>query len=78
MILAKTQLAVLTCNACNIQLFSRSGTSDEKLRALLIAEPKQDPAPEPEAKPAPAAAPVAAPATAAVPVKRPTSWGFFG
>ena len=38
--LAKSQLAVLTCNGCNFQGFARSGTSDEKLRSFVIAEPK--------------------------------------
>lgn len=47
--LAKSQLAVITCNGCNFQGFARSDRSDELLRARLVA----DPAPQPEPKPAP-------------------------
>lgn len=43
--MSKAQLAVLTCNRCNCQLFTRSDASDEKLRGRLIAEAKPEPAP---------------------------------
>jgi len=58
--LAKSLLSVLTCNGCNFQGFARSDRADEKLRGLLIAEPKPDqqPAAVPAA-PAPQAAPAA-------------------
>lgn len=61
--LAKSMLAVLTCNGCNFQGFARSDRSDEALRALIVpdapaAEPvRTEPAPEPVQTPA---APVAA------------------
>ncbi len=61
--LAKTQLPVLTCNACNIQLFTRSDRSDQLVRALLLA-PKKDAEPAPGSNaPAPAPAPSATPQT---------------
>lgn len=75
--LAKSQLTVLTCNGCNLQMFARSSSSDELMRALLLpAEPAPAPAPEPapSAKPATLPAPAPAPAAAAAA----PSWGFFG
>jgi hypothetical protein len=36
---SKSQLAVVTCNACNFQGFSRSDRSDELLRAAIQAAP---------------------------------------
>lgn len=72
--LAKSKLSVITCNACNFQGFARSDRSDDKLRALLIAEPAAPPADDPPAPPAPtAAAPQPAPATRA-----PMGWGVLG
>lgn len=53
--LAKTQLPVLTCNACNIQLFTRSDKSDQLVRELL--HKKQAPEPTPEPKKAPTVTP---------------------
>jgi hypothetical protein len=58
--LAKTQRVYLVCNACQVQVFARSGQSDEALRRLLVAPtaaPTQAPAPEPEHRPAPAPEP---------------------
>lgn len=51
--LAKTGLAVVTCNGCNFQGFARSDNSDARLRALVVREPAA-PAPEPAPEPAPA------------------------
>lgn len=81
--LAKSRLSVLTCNGCNFQGFARSDRSDEKLRALLIAEPKAPEAlpPEPEPAPAPAAPPVPAPKQTTKPNpqadQQPGGWGAF-
>lgn len=63
--LSKSRLAVLTCNACNLQLFSRSGRSDELVRAYITkaapaAAPAPVAAPEPEALPNPQPAPAPA------------------
>jgi len=35
--LAKSQLAVITCNGCNFQGFARSDRSDELLRGMRLA-----------------------------------------
>jgi hypothetical protein len=55
-----SHLAYLHCNGCSCQIFARSGTSDEKLRALIAApaNERSAPAPKPAAKaePKPAAA----------------------
>lgn len=77
--LAKSGLAVLTCNGCNFQGFARSGTSDDMLRRLVIQAPAQDPAPAPAEppKPAPAPAPDADPQpTPAAAAKPAPAWGF--
>lgn len=66
--LSSKNLPVLTCDGCNIQLFTRSDRSDMLARALLIAEPA--PAPEP----APAAAPAVAPSPAA---PKSFTWGML-
>lgn len=70
--LSKKQLPVVTCNGCQVQLFTRSDRSDSLARALLIAEPE----------PTPAAPPVPAPAIAAPPpppaAPRAFSWGVLG
>lgn len=73
------QLAYVVCNACNAQVFARSDTSDEKLRALLVSDPAPGPAPAPEPAPAPTPAPTPAPAPAPAPVPEParTGWGFL-
>jgi len=74
--LAKSQLAVMTCNGCNCQLFARSDISDGKLRQLLATEPATPPAPPPPgpepAKPATPPAPPPPPPAAA------PGWGLFG
>jgi hypothetical protein len=54
--ISKKQLACMTCNACNCQIFARSDFSDEKLRACVRPA-------------APAAQIIAAKATPAAPVK---------
>lgn len=72
---SKKMLACMTCNACNIQIFARSDSSDEKLRAFI-----KPAAPAAEPTPAPAPAP-AADLPAVEPVKPETkksgpSWGM--
>lgn len=52
--LSKAQLAVLTCNSCNCQLFARSDRSDELVRKLIkIEQPPAPPAAKPDDEPAP-------------------------
>lgn len=68
---SKSQLAVVTCNACNFQGFSRSDRSDEMLRANIIAQPAQA---EPTPAPTPAKQETPAPAPAA---KKSPSWGML-
>lgn len=72
--LSKSGYAVMTCNGCNLQLFTRSPRSDELVRDLIrpeaeapAAAPAPTPAPAAQAKPAalPKPAPAAAPAPAA-------------
>ncbi len=62
--LSKSGLAVHTCNGCNSQSFSRSGTSDEIFRSHITPEaPPAPPAPAPApADPAPAPTPAPEPA----------------
>jgi hypothetical protein len=62
------QLAYVTCNTCNTQIFARSDRSDSMLRGRLV-KAEAAPVVEPEAKPAPAAKS----APGFVP-----SWGIFG
>lgn len=57
--LAKSELPVLTCNGCNLQVFARSTNSDARMRALVI-EPAASPA-APEPQPAPATVPTPPP-----------------
>ena len=75
--LAKSQLAVITCNGCNFQGFARSDRSDELLRARVVADapPAQDPAPPPPA-PAPAATPIATPPAPVAPAPAPAKAGW--
>lgn len=80
------QLAYVTCNGCQAQIFGRSDRSDGLLRALHIKGDDQapaDPVPTP-AKPAPAAKP--APETKPAPQPEPPKtepksaglgWGIF-
>lgn len=51
--LSTAGLACMSCSGCSCQIFARSGTSDEKLRALLIDKPAPaaDPKPAPKAEP---------------------------
>jgi hypothetical protein len=67
------QLAVCTCNACNMQVFARSDRSDEILRANII---KADPAPAdpPAADPAPS---LPADQPADPPKKKSIGWGML-
>lgn len=75
-------LAYVTCNACNCQVFSRSGDSDEKLRALHIpaagspTEPPAAPAPAAKAAP-PKAAPAAPQQTPPAPAPKRAGWGLL-
>lgn len=63
------QLAYVTCNACNAQVFSRSERSDDLLRSMLVGEAA------PEAAPTAPAAPVMAPAPTAEPAPGSPGWG---
>lgn len=69
------QLAYITCNTCNCQVFSRSDRSDELLRKRLEAEA----APEPAAPPSPTHAPTPHPAPAPKPSPAPAAdaWGYL-
>ena len=67
--LSKSGLAVMTCNACNAQIFTRSGRSDEIVRGFIRAAPPAAPdvAVKPTtagAAPAPVAIKTVAPAPA--------------
>lgn len=66
------KLACMTCNTCNVQIFARSDSSDEKLRAMVKAD-----APAPAAEPAPAA-PKEKDIPSPAPAAKPAAWGFFG
>ena len=77
------QLAYVTCDTCNVQVFARSDRSDALLRALLVVEPAAAPisatppaaqisAPVPKL---PTVAPAARPSPATA---RSTTWGFLG
>ncbi|WP_455342453.1 hypothetical protein [Variovorax durovernensis] len=71
--LSKNQLAVMTCNSCNCQLFARSGRSDELLRACITrAANAPEPAPAPTPSPTPVAPAVAPSAPAPAPAVRKT------
>lgn len=48
------QLAYITCNACNVQVFARGERSDAAMRAMHVPDEPEAPAPAP-ALPAPAA-----------------------
>jgi len=73
--LSQKGLAVMTCNGCNMQLFTRSARSDEMARSLIRAEARQD-APKAEPAPIPSTPPVAPPVARAAPVAAPESRGF--
>lgn len=72
--LSKAGLACLTCNGCNCQLFTRSGRSDELVRALIAKTPAS--APEPAPAPTPPTTPAAPAAAPTVPVAAPARRGF--
>ncbi|MBP6899517.1 MAG: hypothetical protein KBC73_05480 [Burkholderiaceae bacterium] len=73
--LAKSGLSCLTCDACNAQVFARSGTSDDHLRARHIPDAAPAPAPTTTTEPAPAPA---APAVQQQDAPRRPAWGFMG
>lgn len=79
----KSQLVYLVCNCCNIQLFARSGRSDDMVRQLLLP-PKADPAPVADVKPSAPATPKPvqtepeAPAVQPAPVKTRSPFAMFG
>lgn len=73
--LSKNGLAVMTCNSCNSQLFTRSGRSDEMLRAC-ITRPANVPAPA--LAPTPSTPPVAPAAVVSAPVPAPAPSRGFG
>lgn len=71
---SKKSLACMTCNACNIQIFARSDSSDEKLRGFIAEAAAQQV--DPEQQPAPASTP--APATPQPTTKPGPGWGILG
>lgn len=71
--LSKSGLTVLTGNCCNVQVFARSGNSDERIRALLIKAGAPSPEPAIQAPPAPAPEPAPSPAPPP-PAKRETDF----
>lgn len=76
------QLAYVTCNGCQAQIFGRSDRSDGLLRALHIKgdEPPADPAPAPAPAPKPAPEPKPAPQPEppkAEPKSAGLGWGIF-
>lgn len=73
---SKSQLAVVTCNACNFQGFSRSDRSDELLRANIQAAPVAVQSEPVAVQPATAPAAKAKPATPP-PAKPGLSWGML-
>lgn len=67
-------LAYVVCDACNSQVFARSGKSDQLLRDRIKAQSKPaDPAPNP----VPAADPTPAPQPAPPEPARKSSWSIF-
>lgn len=72
--LSKNNLAVMTCNSCNCQLFARSGRSDELLRDC-ITRPAN--APEPEPAPPPSTKPAAPAVVLPAPPAAPARFGIF-
>jgi hypothetical protein len=77
--LSSKGLVCVTCDRCNMQLFTRSEISDELARAVLGATtpaPAPEPAPAPPA-PAPAPAIDPAPAPTPAPAAKPGGWGFL-
>ncbi len=74
-------LACMTCNACNIQIFARSDSSDEKLRSFIAAGAKPDDVPTPASVPVPVpekAAPVPVPEKITESKKTGFGWGVMG
>lgn len=77
---SKRQLACMTCNTCNCQVFARSDSSDEKLRALIHpSAPAAPVATEAAAKVAPVLEPSASkPAPEETPTKKTgVGWGML-
>lgn len=73
--LTASQLACLTCDACNAQVFARSDKSDTELRRLVKPEPES--APAPAADPAPVAE-IKPEATPQKPARERVGWGILG
>jgi hypothetical protein len=79
-------LAYVLCNSCNVQVFARSGQSDEKLRALLIERegaapvaPEATPSkPEPVSQAKAPAAVVPVKINTPVPEPKRQGWGMLG
>lgn len=75
---SKKSLACMTCNACNVQIFARSDSSDEKLRSFInpVAQAVE---PAPAAPAAPEKTPAVEPvAEEKKPPKKPAfSWGIL-
>lgn len=73
-------LAYLTCNACNVQIFSRSDNSDTRLRAMIHKTAPQAEKPvekTPLAEPAKLATETK-PTPKIEPKKETFNWGFLG
>lgn len=69
-------LACLTCNTCNSQVFARSDRSDDLLRALILP-PEVEAPPIPAPEPAPAPNPTPEPAKTQPATAPGIPWGFF-
>lgn len=79
------QLAYVTCNGCQAQIFARSDRSDAILRATHVTQ--ADPLPAPAPAPTPATTPKPAPAVKPAPAPQPEppapppkagmGWGIF-
>ena len=63
------------CNACNVQVFGRSETSDLRLKAMVRGTDK--PAEPPATTPAPPAPAAPAPSPAPAPTEKPRRRGFL-
>lgn len=74
--LSKKNLVCLTCNACNLQIFARSGRSDELVRAYIVPASAPAEAPKASAAPIPSTAPAAPAVAPAAPVAEPPRAAF--
>lgn len=73
--LSKSGLTVMTCNGCNMQLFTRSGRSDELVRSRIKLS--DGPAPAAAPIPLPVSVAPAVAAAAPVPAPKPARIGIF-